>query len=182
VHGIRSCLPRSRIPSESEPISQWRKWSKDGFKILHSTANLLGAPALSTVTVSVREKEAEKRKLEWNLIINGAQRWLVHSAVSWTLFVPESPKNRGEAVMVKPRQLQLVANCPMLFDVLAFQLAQAITRSEGLYVCAGCNQPFFRNWRATKGHRVFCRDCGKRAAMRLYMREKRKGKVLAEGE
>jgi DNA-directed RNA polymerase subunit RPC12/RpoP len=86
-----------------------------------------------------------------------------------------------DAVIENPRRLQLLADCPMLFDVLAFQLARAVTRSEGLYICAGCNRPFFRTWRATKGQRVFCHECGRRAAMRLYMREKRAKLQMATG-
>ena len=163
------------LPTGKEPIAHWREFASEAFKIVYTTAKLLGAPALSHVSVSERPNESARRRTGWNKVIGYVLRhWLDRSAVRWTLLVAGPPQERTQQVMADPRRLQMVADCPMLFDVLAFQLAQAVTRGEGLYICAGCNQPFFRNWRASKGQRVFCRDCGKTARMRIYMREKRR--------
>jgi hypothetical protein len=169
-------FPQSCLPTQREPLSAWRTWANKAFQILVDTADLINAPPLSRFAVSERRKESAERSSKWNRVIRGAQDWLNQSAVSWTLLISTgSPKdlNLSEQVSALPRRLQLAADCPMLFDVLAFQLAQTVTRSEGLYVCDGCNQPFFRAWRASTGKRVFCRDCGKTVRMRDYMREKR---------
>lgn len=164
---------RPCLPTYLESISRWRAWAKAAFEIVLATAGLLGEPALSQISPSERRQVATDRKQRWTRVIHRTQGWLRDSAVSWTLFGAVPRGKLEEEVMIEPRKLQLGAYCPMLFDVLAFQLAQTVTRSEGLYVCAGCNQPFFRAWHRTEGQRVFCRDCGTRASMRLYMREKR---------
>jgi DNA-directed RNA polymerase subunit RPC12/RpoP len=88
-------------------------------------------------------------------------------------FPPAGESASGERVMENPRRLQLTADLPMLYDVLAFQLALAITCSEGLLVCAACNQPFVRASKPVPGRQVFCRSCGHRAAVRLWTRKRR---------
>jgi hypothetical protein len=161
------------IPARREPLSHWHKLIGEAAAIAQTAADLIAAEPLSKLSGAARETQKEQRALGWNRVIHRAQGWLTESAASWSLFVSGPPSERGRLLAATPRSIQLTADCPMLFDVLAFQLGQAVTRSEGLYLCTACNQPFFRAWCPTQGQQVFCRECGKTARMRLYMQRKR---------
>lgn len=165
-------LVRPCVPTRCEPLSRWRELAREASDIVGGVADLLRRVPLSEVPVSNREGEAIDRRVRWGHLVRRAQGWLTDSAVSWRLFGLVSSGTLEESLVTDARKLQLGAYCPMLFDVLALQLAQAVTRGEGLYRCAACSTPFFRAWRAG-GHRVFCKDCGRRGAMRLFMRDKR---------
>ena len=143
---------------------------------MRRTAKLKGSPPLSRIPASRRRAESEARAADWNFVISHAQTWLAESEARWTMYdFPEQEWKEpsvASRVSYNPRRLQVVAHCPMLFDVLAFQLAQVVTQTDGPFICAACNKPFMRT-RKPMGERAFCRECGRRGAMRLLMRDRR---------
>jgi hypothetical protein len=179
------CLPRV-LPGTGlladggycETIADWKTWIADADAVLRRAAKLKGAPPLSLVPAGRRRAEREARAADWNFVISHAQTWLAESGTRWTMhdFPQEEwlQPNIARRLIENPRRLQLVAHTPMLFDVLAFQLAQVVTQSEGPLICAACNLPFTRVRKPRPGGRSFCSTCGHKGAMRILMRERRK--------
>ncbi len=171
------CLPEGDAGAGVylEPVAAWRGLINEASMIVRTVAQLLSAEPLSSVAPKERERVHLERLRKWTRVHRDTQHWITRSAAGWAVYEFPSPgvSDSAEWVMQNPRRLQLTADLPMLYDVLAFQLALAITRSEGLFVCAACNQPFVRASRPEPGRRVFCRSCGRRAAMRFLMRKRR---------
>lgn len=179
------CLPRS-LPGTGlladggyyETIADWKTWIADADAVLRRAAKLKGALPLSSIPASRRRAERETHAADWNFVISHAQAWLAESGARWTMY--DFPQQEwlelrpARRLIENPRRLQLVAHTPMLFDVLAFQLAQVVTQSDGPFICAACNLPFMRLRKPPSGQRVFCPKCGHLGAMRVLMRERRK--------
>jgi hypothetical protein len=53
-----------------------------------------------------------------------------------------------------------------LFGALAVQLLQAVGYPDALAICDGCGKPFVPTMRPSPNRRSYCKDCGRRAALR----------------
>lgn len=154
-----------------EPLKFWRLTSRRAMALLNIGARLsddkLGAEAdwevLDCAFVNPGNRDewrimSQRHTLEWQLT-----RWM-----QMGLLVP--------VVAFRKKQLSFSLNVllgPGLFGALAYQLALAISSTDGLSVCSACGRAFTPTRRPTASRRSYCSHCRKigrpvRDASRAY--------------
>ncbi len=172
----RRCALRG-YPQCREPLSRWLAFAAQARSIVELAGHLHGGGP-----VKLEERVAAWRVLYEGLVRDGAildklsrglaaesrrrnavmflgeylNYWLelggARPAVIW-------PTGRFVGDADKGPSLELRAAPAGVFGVMAIQLATAVTRSEAIYVCAGCRQSYLRTERASRSGRNYCLAC-----------------------
>jgi DNA-directed RNA polymerase subunit RPC12/RpoP len=163
----------------SEPLSVWRFYSRNARAVLRVAAEIheYGHARLSTLEELWEQPpgllaelaggwegvktDLEQSRTHWNML----SLFLDVEWVRWAgIKVVFQWDKRGPRVALSP---------PGLFGALAVQLIYAVSQSNGLLVCSNCGAPFIPTRRRDMNRRIYCTNCGRKAALRDAARRHR---------
>jgi len=171
-------------PATRESVNRWRDLSMQAYTILRVRDLLnrgdevlptdwqtaLGVAADSGGTISWANQA--RRRTSFTRF---GQRELAACVQGWLNVVQIGPrvtwdgKSSTYQLRLKPSE-----SGPNLFAHLALQLMQAVANVDRLAICSGCGNSYTPTRRPNENRLNFCQSCGRRAAVRLAMRRKRK--------
>ena len=145
-----------------EPLSVWYMFAGDARAILRIAANLHGNRVGSPVdwrTIFGHGRGPESIPW-WKPSVEG-ERFLVAGLVNeWLQLGDVRPRLAwGSSSKRANGTPGLIMAGGGLFGALAIQLAQSVSRSEGLYICDGCGAAHTRAKKPDPNRRKFCPKC-----------------------
>lgn len=155
----------SLFGDKGETVDDWRRFSRLAGCILAAGRSLAeGSPATEEDWQAISEFVGMERpravRLRQFYVLRAVDTWLTHAGTCET-----HPQWVGKSIemQIKPDNL---------LSAIGLLLVDAIQEHGGKERCLECGR-WFKTKRRLPGKRRFCQKCGRRAAMKYVMRERR---------